>query len=251
MATRGFGAITPDAGHPQPIAGTTATDPAAGARPRMPTRRISWAWVIAVTLAVVTVLVIAVVAGGHRDRPGGAAGFAVRAAHGPTRVLGNVPVGYSRDRSGAATAAVNVVQALAQAGSGRIAMDKVVAALVATDPGPALRASIALGSNRAPDSDVLTVLPAAVSVTAFTDTTAEVSVWTMGVSRASISPGDPVSVTTVWSTDTVELVWQDGDWRAREKTGRVGPTPDDAVAPTAGSPLAQPLVGGYYTIYVD
>jgi hypothetical protein len=192
---------------------------------------------------------VALNGGGDSEEPG--SGFTVRAAHGPTRVVDNVPAGYTHDAEGAATAAVNAVQALAEAGQGRIAMTDVERVLVAADPGPQLRESIAISRDRGNDADVLTVLPAAVAVTALTDTSAEVSVWTMGVSRASIEPGDPVSVTTLWTSNTVSLVWQDEDWKVQEKTGRVGPTPEEVVAPDAASPLSKPLVGGYYSFYVN
>ncbi|MFD4406642.1 hypothetical protein ACFWPH_28165 [Nocardia sp. NPDC058499] len=203
---------------------------------------------------VVTVFVVMIVAVSRCDSLAGTgeeSGFTVRAAHGPTRVIDNVPAGYTRDAEGAATAAVNAVQALAEAGQGRIDMANVVRVVVAAEPGPQLRESIEISRDRGNDGDVLTVLPAAVSVLSLTDTAAEVSVWTMGVSRASIAPGDPVSVTTLWTSNTVSLVWEGEDWKVKEKTGQVGPTPDEVIAPDAPSPLTRPLVGGYYSFYVN
>ncbi|MDE1672649.1 hypothetical protein [Nocardia gipuzkoensis] len=251
MAGRGFAHLAPDTTPSAAAPEATATPPSrTPTRSRWPRGWIAGAAIAAVAAAAVT----AALAGGGGDAATGGGDqqrFTVRAAHGPTRVIDNVPAGYSRDREGAATAAVNVVQALAQAGQGRIDMSKVVAGLVAADPGPQLRASIDISRDRATEQDVLNVLPAAVTVSELTDTSAQVSVWTMGVSRASIAPGDPVSVTTLWSTSTVSLVWQDEDWKVREKTGRVGPTPDEVVAPNSGSPLTKPLTGGYYSFYVN
>ncbi|MFI6368298.1 hypothetical protein ACIBG0_36845 [Nocardia sp. NPDC050630] len=252
MSATGFGSLSPDSD--QQMTGDSSM-PAGARRPRAMGERLPLLWIAAIAAVTAIVLVVTALVTGRTDHDNANGGqpdrFSVRAAHGPTRVIDNVPVGYSHDQEGAATAAVNVVQALAQAGQGRIQMSTVVSALVATNPGPELRKSVDISDGRSNNDDVLTVLPAAVTVTSLTDTVAEVSVWTMGVSRASIGPGDPVSVTTLWSTSAVSLVWQDGDWKAQEKSGRVGPTPDEVVAPNSGSPLTKPLLGGYYTFYVN
>ncbi|GAA1635295.1 hypothetical protein GCM10009764_67490 [Nocardia ninae] len=205
--------------------------------------------VVAVLVGVVALLGLGSCHGEHATGRG--AGVSVRVAHGPTAVTDGVPVGYSRDREGAATAAVNTVQALTQAGQGRIAMGAVQAALLARDPGPHLRASIQIGRDRAAGADVVNLVPAAVSVIAFTESSARVMVWTMAVSRAAITEGAPVSVITAWATHTVELVWERGDWKVKEATGRVGPLPEEAVATGADSPLSQPLQSGYYSVYVN
>ncbi|MEV6558289.1 hypothetical protein AB0M22_21430 [Nocardia sp. NPDC051756] len=177
--------------------------------------------------------------------------MSVRVAHGPTGVRDGVPVGYARDREGAATAAVNTVQALTQAGQGRITMDAVGAALLARDPGPHLRGSMQIGRDRPTGPDVVNLVPAAVSVTVFNSSSAQVMVWTVAVSRSAITEGAPASVVTAWATHTVELVWERGDWKAKDAIGRVGPSPDEVVAPGPGSPLTQPLQSGYYTVYVN
>ncbi|MFG1795786.1 hypothetical protein [Nocardia sp. NPDC049149] len=175
----------------------------------------------------------------------------VRVAHGPTGVRDGVPIGYTRDVEGAATAAVNTVQALTQAGQGRITMDAVQAALLARDPGPHLRSSMRIGRDRIASADVVNLVPAAVSVTAFTQSAARVVVWTVAVSRTAIAEGAPISVVTAWATHTVELVWEHGDWKAKDAAGQVGPTPEEVVAPGIDSPLGRPLQSGYYTVYVN
>ncbi|QIS09841.1 hypothetical protein [Nocardia arthritidis] len=182
------------------------------------------------------------------NSPGGGQ---VRAGHGPTNVTGGVPTGYTRDRAGAATAAVNIVQALTQAGQGRVTASAVRSALAASNPGPGLTKSLDIASGGEHDSNVLNVLPAAVTVKSVNADTAQVAVWTVAVSRDSIAPGDPVSVMTLWSSTTVSLVWEHGDWKAKDLVTHNGPTPDQVVAPGSGSPLTRPLQGGYYTFYVD
>lgn len=206
-------------------------------------------WLIAAATA--GLLVVMVVLSLHSCSGAGSGGGGVRAGHGPTTVTGGVPTGYTRDRAGAATAAVNIVQALTQAGQGRTSVAAVRSALAASHPGPGLTKSMDIASGREHDSNVLNVLPAAVTVESLHPEGAHVAVWTLAVSRDSITPGDPVSVVTLWSSTTVSLVWEHGDWKAEDLTTRSGPTPDEVVAPNSGSPLTRPLQGGYYTFYVD
>ncbi|MGN2638738.1 hypothetical protein ACTD5D_21715 [Nocardia takedensis] len=219
MSRRGFAEITPENTNDSHPRTPTPTPTSTGGPPDGPsgpvTERIPWKWVAA---AAGVVMLIAAVATATSDG-GREVDESVRTAHGPTRVVDDVPAGYTRDRAGAATAAVNIVQALAQAGHGRVRMDAVVATMIAENPGPQLARAIEVGRDRAAGYAVLNVLPAAVTVTAFTDTSAEVTVWAMGVSRASITPTDPVSVMTLWTTNTVSLLWQDEDWKAVEKSG--------------------------------
>ncbi|MVU80838.1 hypothetical protein GPX89_26740 [Nocardia sp. ET3-3] len=165
--------------------------------------------------------------------------------------MDGVPVGYARDRAGAETAAVNAVQALTQAGEGRIRMETVERAVVARDPGPGLRRSLGIGADRAADRDVVNLVPAAVSVLELSRSAARVSVWTVAVSRSSIGDGDPASVITAWATHTVSLVWEKDDWKVKELGSATGPTPEQAVAPGAQSPLSGALESGYYSFYIN
>ncbi|WP_405161524.1 hypothetical protein OG203_35105 [Nocardia sp. NBC_01499] len=206
-------------------------------------------WLLAAGAAGLLLVVAALSMHGCSDTSAG--GGQVRAGHGPTTVTAGVPTGYTRDRAGAATAAVNIVQALTQAGQGRVSATAVRSALAASDPGPGLTKSMDIASGREHDSNVLNVLPAAVTVESLNPDTAQVAVWTVAVSRDSITPRDPVSVMTLWSSTTVSVVWEHGDWKAKDLATRSGPTPDEVVAPGPGSPLTLPLQGGYYTFYVD
>lgn len=216
---------------------------------RVPLQR----WLIAglVVISAIATGLLAMHSCASRPGDGGDPMNTVRVAHGPTGTVDGVPVGYSRDRAGAATAAVNSVQALTQAGQGRIRMPAVEHAVVARDPGPGLRRSLVIGANRAPDHDVVNLVPAAVSVPEFSPSAARVTVWTVAVSRAAISDGDPVSVITAWATHSVSLVWEADDWKAKELTSQVGPTPEQSVAPGAQSPLSAVFESGYYSFYVN
>ncbi|WP_327138878.1 hypothetical protein [Nocardia sp. NBC_01327] len=241
-----FGELTPESAASAPATAATNTETD---RPRMPLRR----WLIAALIIVSTAAagLLAVGSCGSKSSGGHNPISTVRVAHGPTATTSGVPVGYARDRAGAETAAVNTVQALTQAGQGRIPMSAVEHAVIARDPGPGLRRSLGIGTGRAPGRDVVNLVPAAVSMLEFSPAAARVSVWTVAVSRSSISDGDPASVITAWATHSVSLVWEGGDWKAKELTSQTGPTPEQSVAPGAQSPLAGALESGYYSFYVN
>jgi hypothetical protein len=175
----------------------------------------------------------------------------VRASHGPTAVEDGVPGGYTQDEQGASTAAVNTIQAIAQAGQGRIDMNAVRASMISPEPGTTLTEALDSESNRDEDEDVLSLLPGAVTVTSFTPEAAEVSVWTIGIGQSEINNTGKVAVSTTYSTTDLSLVWQDGDWKAQDWTFRQGPRPEDASYPAAESTLGDELTSGYYTFYID
>lgn len=216
-------------------------------------RRPSRRWLIAalVTVSIGAVWVLATQSCGPRPSGDHDRMNTVRVAHGPTATAEGVPVGYSRDRAGAATAAVNSIQALTQAGQGRIRMATVEHALVPRDPGPGLRRSLGIGANRAPERNVVNLVPAAVSVPEFSPSSARVTVWTVAVSRAAINDGDRVSVITAWATHTVSLVWEAEDWKAKDLVSQLGPTPEQTVAPDTQSLLNEVFESGYYSFYVN
>ncbi|MFJ4649692.1 hypothetical protein ACIP5Y_00295 [Nocardia sp. NPDC088792] len=220
---------------------------------RAPRKSLRRWLIVALVLAAIAAagLVVFGSCGARSSRGGHDRMNTVRVAHGPTATLDGVPIGYAHDRAGAETAAVNTVQALTQAGQGRIPMGAVEHAIIARDPGPGLRRSLGIGADRAPERDVVNLVPAAVSVVDFSALAAQVSVWTVAVSRSAISDGDPASVITAWATHTVSLVWESGDWKAKEITSQTGPTPEQTVAPGAQSPLSATPESGYYSFYIN
>ncbi|WP_405136645.1 hypothetical protein [Nocardia sp. NBC_01388] len=242
-----FAELSPDtATSAPPSSDSPATIPR---RARTPLRR----WLIAALAAVcaTAAVLFAVESCGSSSSGGHDPAMTIRVAHGPTATTGGVAVGYAHDRAGAETAAVNTVQALTQAGQGRIPMSAVEHAVIARDPGPGLRRSLGIGADRTPGRDVVNLVPAAVSIVEFSPSAAQVSVWTVAVSRSSISEGDPVSVITAWATHSVSLVWEAGDWKVKELTSQTGPTPEQSVAPGAQSPLSGALESGYYSFYIN
>ncbi|RRQ25319.1 hypothetical protein DK926_23890 [Rhodococcus sp. Eu-32] len=228
-------------------AGPALTEPA-----RQSERRHGSIIAIAAGGLVVALILILVIALAGRSGNGGDTGSdAIRAVHGPTTVLGGVPSGYTRDEQGASTAAVNTIQAIAQAGQGRIDMSGVRETMIASEPGSTLASALDLENNRDEDDDVLSLLPGAVTVTSFTQDAAEVSIWTIGVGQSDINDTGKVAVSTTYSTTDLSLVWQAGDWKAQDWSFRQGPRPEDASYPAVDSALGGQLTAGYYTFYID
>ncbi|OZD13019.1 hypothetical protein CH253_18300 [Rhodococcus sp. 06-156-3C] len=222
------------------------------------TTAVSWwrrGYVLAAAAGLVVVVLSLVLVVSLSGRSGGGDGSggsdAIRAVHGPTTVNNGVPSGYTRDEQGASTAAVNTIQAIAQAGQGRIGMNDVRSTMIVTDPGEKLASALDIESNRDEDEDVLSLLPGAVTVTSFTQDAVEVSVWTIGVGQSEINDTGKVAVSTTYSTTDLTLVWQDGDWKAQDWSFRQGPRPEDASYPAADSALGGQLTAGYYTFYID
>ncbi|MBY4212625.1 hypothetical protein HQO27_01685 [Rhodococcus fascians] len=226
-------------------------DPASGERAPLWRRGPVLAALAGVVIVAVSLLLVITLGGGGAGDTTNGASDAIRAVHGPTTVNNGVPSGYSRDEQGASTAAVNTIQAIAQAGQGRIDMADVRGSMIVAEPGPKLAAALDIESNRDADSDVLSLLPGAVTVTSFTQDTAQVSIWTIGVGQSDINDTGKVAVSTTYSTTDLSLVWQDGDWKAQDWSFRQGPRPEDASYPAAGSALGGQLTAGYYTFYID
>ncbi|WP_068273874.1 hypothetical protein [Aldersonia kunmingensis] len=208
-----------------------------------------------IVLAVIAACVRGCTAAGDDTTAGEQAGIGVpiRTAHGPSTIVDGVPNGYTRDPDGAATAAVNTVQALDDAAAGRIRMGSVESTRIASAATTGLRKLVDDGKKPVPNAGTLTVAPAAVTVTSYSDDAAKVSIWQMSTSQYSITPGDPKAVRVAWSTDEVSLVWENGDWKVQDKTFRTGPDPSDpaVTAPPADSALADPVQQGYYSFYVN
>lgn len=177
---------------------------------------------------------------------------AVRTAHGPSEIVDGVPTGYTRDEAGARTAAINFITATEQSAQGRISIDAVTDNFVASNPTDALNAALETSTNR-PDAErtVMNSQPAVVNLTKFSDDAATVSVWAMTVGQSDLNGEGKIGVLTTWSTTTVGLVWEDGDWKAKDWAFKTGPTPDQAMFPADDSSLAQLGAGGLYSFFVE
>lgn len=166
---------------------------------------------------------------------------------GPSETEGGVPVGYEQSASGTAAAATTYLSTLHQlvaAGDAerRTALDVLSAdgadAVVeeATAAFATLDGVVSHARSTTPDARLfLREVPMAYTVSRFTDTRAQVEVWSVGI----VIVEGATQATEVWSTNTVELVWEEGDWKVWSWTRRAGPQP--SLATTTAAPATEIL----------
>lgn len=157
----------------------------------------------------------------------------IRSSHGPTVLVDGVPAGYTRDRAGAAAAAVNFLQVCYTASVGGLDPATITATSLATTATDAAR--VMPGPSRAADPGLGQQLtPLSVTAGSIDQNTATVTVWAGAVYGAR----NPQPVTlTQWATFTVRLVWESSDWKVDDVTYSSGPTPDTAIATGDQTPM--------------
>ena len=193
--------------------------------------------------------------GDRADRDSEAAPGAAQAAPetvgpGPARELDGAPTGFARTTAGARAAAIAYTATLSQrllyfepadaeAAVRAVAASASEATLVADalDSLEAARTPLAEGTG----ATWWVVEPMAVKVEAYATDRARVSVWLVRV----LSRQGVVVPQTSWVTETVELVWEDGDWRLWSDTPTPGPTPvlDGSDLPSSAAELDAELTG--------
>ncbi len=181
----------------------------------------------------------------------------VRPSAGPRAKRLDVPIGWSRDATGARSAAVSAVSLTGElARAGFITRSDMIRVLASRRYGPTLADLSAAqldafiddlaGEGLTPSQLLLQELPLTAVVESATANSATVQVWAL-----LVAGGDRIgSPRQLWRTVTVELVWEDGDWKVDLWTVRPGPTPALATnAPVASlaelrEVTAWPPVGG-------
>jgi hypothetical protein len=149
-----------------------------------------------------------------------------------------VPVGYAHTRQGAVEAAVNyeiarsspayftdtavrhrVIEAMATRESR--------ADLIRNDDTGMKQVLVSLGVNDT-NADTLVARAAAMGtkVDSYSSTVATVEVWMAGL-IGTTSTSAPLPVSASWTTYTLTVQWQDGDWRLATVNSVAGPTPLD------------------------
>lgn len=151
---------------------------------------------------------------------------------GPTSIRNGVGVGFSQDEPGAVAAATNMVLTVEQAAS----VDRVEAVrayetlaseasqqslgLEMSNSWDALRRSIA--ANGPPTASLyLRSIPVGHQVVRFSEERATVELWSLTLIAAD-GMNDPMAS---WETATIELVWEDNDWKVWSAHSEQGPTP--------------------------
>ena len=169
---------------------------------------------------------------------------------GPTGDVAGAPAEFERTRDGARAAAIAFTATLSQ----RLlylepaAAEAAVraAAAAASEDSLVADALDGLASARTPLAEGTgatwwIVEPLAVKVEAYSADRARLSVWLVRL----LSRQGVVVPQTSWVTETVELVWEDGDWRLWSDTSTPGPTPvlDGSDLPASAAELDAELTG--------
>jgi hypothetical protein len=157
---------------------------------------------------------------------GGDGGTSERVGAGPTKRVDGVPIGFERSLEGAVTAAsayAGVVEALAHQPS--TTWDASIRRITAPDAAEKVAAAMRPGlqslAEGAGGNSVLRGAPLGYRVASYTNSSANVDIWGVGViGNPSVAP------TATWGTTGVKLSWVNGDWRLAEPMSQSnGPTP--------------------------
>ena len=166
---------------------------------------------------------------------------------GPAATEDGVPVGYEQSTDGAAAAATTYLSTLHQLVAAGDAERRAALGVLSADGADAVaeEATAAFATldgvlSRArstnPDARLfLREVPMAYTVSRFTETRAQVEVWSVGI----VIVEGATQATEVWSTNTVELVWEGGDWKVWSWARRAGPQP--SLATTTAVPATEVL----------
>ncbi|WP_030043673.1 hypothetical protein, partial [Streptomyces resistomycificus] len=221
-----------------------------------------------VTVVGVIVLLIAAIAFANRGSDDSAApsdntGSQPDAAS--TAASGDRPVqsGFAQDEKGAQSAAANYAVTLGSTGMfSKDSRHSIVNGIYT----PAAAAKLQSAMDQAYSADFLSkmgldangnapegstfvsrTVPVGTKVEQFSDTSAKVAVWYMGlIGMSGENSTDPVSST--WKTWTFDLQWADGDWKITADTQSNGPAPvpgDDRAASSDAISKAVEEYGGF------
>ncbi|WP_180686227.1 hypothetical protein [Streptomyces gossypiisoli] len=227
-----------------------------------------------VTVVGVVVLLIAAIAfanrGGDDSTSTEGNGSAPQAA--PTAASGERPVetksagipsGFAHDRQGVESAAANYSVALGSTGMfNKKSRHTIVDALYTPEAAAGLKgpmdeaystnflSKLGLDANGNPPAGstfVSRVVPVGTTVEQYSDTSAKVAVWYMGlIGMSGEKSTDPV--TSTWKTWTFELEWASGDWKIVTDSQEDGPAPvpgDDRAATSEEISKAIQEYGGF------
>ncbi|MET8942525.1 hypothetical protein ABZX30_02730 [Streptomyces sp. NPDC004542] len=228
-----------------------------------------------VTVVGVVVLLIAAIAFANRgddsasgggkgsgDKPKAAATAASGTKPVPSKA-GGIPTGFSRDQQGAESAAANYAVTLGSTGMFNAdSRHRIVEALYTPTAAAKLQGAMdsaysasflsrmGLDANGNPPQGstfVSRTIPVGTKTGQLTESTAEVSVWYMGlIGMSGDKSTDPV--TSTWKTWTFDLQWVDNDWKIVTDSQKDGPAPvpgDDKAASSDQISKAIEEYGGF------
>jgi hypothetical protein len=179
---------------------------------------------------------------------------------GPSNVAFGVPVGYAHSPDGAASATVNYLDALAgpqlldpstyDALLRRMTTEDGFAQLKRqADAGrPQALQNLGVGGSPAPQLIVRSA-PLGYRVDAYSPQQATVSIWSVGIVGSSTTRPPDAS----WSTTTIIVNWQQGDWRMSGYRTAAGPVPPDSASQVPSLPTdlfaASPQFKGFAYVH--
>lgn len=151
--------------------------------------------------------------------------------HGPTKITKGVPSGFTRDREGAASAAVIAVQLQPAVAHGHADPEVVKTTWVASSADQATRQVFSQGKATTGD-DRTTKAPHDFAVKDFTGSEAVIELWVSSVGIGPGLSGRGVIRNQTWSTVTYRLVWEADTWKVATVKTVDGPQPGtDTAAP--------------------
>ncbi|WP_329411394.1 hypothetical protein OG802_16740 [Streptomyces sp. NBC_00704] len=197
--------------------------------------------------------------GGEPDKPA-ATSTAATGTKPVQSKTGGVPSGFAHTQQGAESAAANFAAALGSTGmfrkdSRHDLVDTVYTAATAAKLQPAMDQAYSAGflakmgldaDGNAPTGDtfVSRVVPVGTTARSYSDSTAKVDVWYLGlIGMSGTTSTDPV--TSSWKTWTFDLQWTDGDWKIVRDTQQDGPAPVPGDDPAATSDVISKAIQEY------
>ena len=219
--------------------------------PQSPTRRLRVVVILAGAFSLLVVIGLLVGGGGDGKDGGTATGTPEATAGSPVvkepvggnakisahRTVDGVPVGYPRSEAGAVKAAVNYQ--LARSSTGYLAdpdaRSKTLRAMATSSAYSELRSSddesaksaltnLGLSQQQAEENLVSRSSVLGTRVVSYVPEAASVELWMAGIIGVT-SEKSPLPVTGSWTTVTVSLQWQNGDWKLSAIQSDTGPTP--------------------------
>ncbi|MFE7528083.1 hypothetical protein ACFU7Y_20545 [Kitasatospora sp. NPDC057542] len=152
------------------------------------------------------------------------------------RLVDGVPLGYTNSREGAVAAAINYELArssVAYLTDGQV-RERILKAIMTSEAAPsqlkddndaASKLASAFGLTAGGSEQLIArASPLGSRVASYSPQVATVSVWMCGVVGVA-SANAPLPVSASWSTYTLVLVWQNGDWKVSSIAAANGPTP--------------------------
>ncbi|MFG3042702.1 hypothetical protein ACGFYZ_37975 [Streptomyces sp. NPDC048330] len=179
-------------------------------------------------------------AGPRAGTPGDSAPTAATGVRPVSGKNGRIPTGYAHDDQGAQSAATNYAVAL---GSAEMFQDGPREDIVRAIHDPAVVDDLLKGLDASYSAELMSgmglnkdgtpptgntfvsrAVPIGAKVVDYTETSATVEVWCVGLGGLA-GAGSTKPVTSTWFTISEKLKWVGGDWRVQSVSQREGPTP--------------------------